>query len=108
MGPGTHPPVREQLPFKDAWLEQLSEGRYRVVSIGTSEWPMPEVAIEPMEELGIPEPQWLRLEVVGYHFGEHRPEPADYRAEAEVILPPGAKGVELVGKDRTERLPVIF
>jgi hypothetical protein len=103
-----HPPVRELLSFEIATLEAIGEDRYRVVATGKTDRPMPEIAIEPVDEPGIPEPQWVRLEVVGYHFGDQRPEPTEYRAETEVTLPPGAIGVELVGADRTEQLPVIF
>lgn len=109
MEQSIHPPARQRLPFDDAWLESQDEQHVTVVVAGIAPWPMPEVAIEPIpDEPSIPEPEWLRLEIVGYHFADHRPEPVPYRAESTVALPPGAKGVELVGAERSERLPVIF
>lgn len=109
MERSTHPPARQRLPFDDALLQSEDEQQVRVVASGTAPWPMPEVAIEPLaDEPSIPEPEWLRLEVVGYHFADHPPQPTPYRAETVVWLPPGAKGVELLGEGRSERLPVIF
>ena len=102
------PPVRELMPFDDAQLEPTSETRTRVVVEGTSPGTMAQYEVEPKDELGIPEPEWLRVEVVGYHWGDYRPPPVPYRAEGEVDLPPGCIGVEVIGKDRTERLPLIF
>ena len=104
-----HPPVRQRLPFDEAWLESEDEQNVTVVVTGKAPWPMTELAIEPLaDEPSIPEPEWLRLEIVGYHFGDHRQQPTPYRADATVTLLPGAKGVELLGDGREERLPVIF
>lgn len=108
MPTDSHPPVRERIPFSEARDEGLADDLYRVHAKGTTEFRMAEIAIEPVDEPSIPEPEWLRLEVVGYHYGDSKPAPTDYEVAIEVTLPPGAKGFEVIGKNRTERLPVIF
>lgn len=108
MNPGTHPPVRETLSFDEARIEDLTDNGCTVVAEGTAPGAWAEYAVELIDEPGIPEPTWVRCEVVGYHFGEYKPQPTPYRADGKVLLRPGTIGVELVGSDRTERLPLIF
>jgi hypothetical protein len=108
VNPGTHPPIRERLPFDAARIENVSETDCTVVAEGNAPGAWAEYSVESIDEPGIPEPEWVRREVVGYHFGEYRPQATPYRAEGAVALPPGCLGVELVGRDRTERLPIIF
>jgi hypothetical protein len=108
MEPGTHPPARERLAFDEAWLESVSENSCTVKAAGSAPCNMAEYAVELIAEPSIPEPEWVRCEVVGYHFGECPPDPTPYRAGSTVPLPPGVLGVELHGSDRSERLPIIF
>ena len=108
MEAGTHPPIRERLSFDEAGLENVTDNGCPVVAEGMAPGEWAEYAIEVIDEPSIPEPSWVRCEVVGYHFGEYLPRETPYRAEGAVSLPPGCIGVEVLGKDRTERLPLIF
>jgi hypothetical protein len=108
MDPTLHPPVRERAPFDDAELSAIGETTYILRVRGRMEFRATEMGIEPIDEPSIPEPMWARYEIVAYHWGDNPPDPNEYDVSREVTLPPGAIGVELVGANKTEQLPVIF
>lgn len=103
-----HPPVREPAPFDTADLTGVGENTYTLSVRGVLGFQPAEMAVEPIDEPAIPEPQWARYEVVAYHWGDSKPGSLPYEVDTEVVLPPGAIGVELVGANKTEQLPVIF
>jgi hypothetical protein len=106
MEPGKHPPIRELLNFENTHLSGGVAGDMFLTVSGTQ----PDAWIVELEDdpdPSIPEPEWVRWQIVGYHFGEYRPDPKPYSVTRQVPeLPPGAKGIEIVGKDKTTRVPI--
>jgi hypothetical protein len=99
------PPVREPLDFTDVHVAVGVVGSYFVSVSGTQPdaWT---IELEDDPSPSIPEPEWVRWLLVGYHFGEYEPNPQPFSITRELqSLPPGAKGVEIVGKTKTETLP---
>jgi hypothetical protein len=108
MERNSHPPVRERAPFDEADMTAIGEDTYMLHATGVMGFQPAEIAVEPIDEAGIPEPTWARYEVVAYHWGDSKPGSHQYEVGKELTLPPGAVGVELVGANKTEQLPVIF
>ena len=104
MEPGTHPPVREHLDFENVQVASGIAGGFFITVSGSQpdSW---QIALEDDSNPSIPELEWVRWEIVGYHFGEYRPDPHPYSVTRQVpVLPPNAKGIEIVGKAKTERV----
>ena len=106
MEPGKHLPVRELLSFESVHLAGGFVGGFTITVSGTQPdaWM---VELEDDPNPSIPEPEWVRWEIVGYHTGEYRPDPHAYSVSRQVPdMSPDAKGVEIVGKNKTERVPI--
>jgi hypothetical protein len=103
---GTHPPVRELIDFETVHVAIGTVSDAFLTVSGQTPWPMT-VELEPDQAPSIPEPEWIRWEVVGYHYGDHRPEATPFAVTRTLpALPPGARGIEIVGKHRTEKVPM--
>lgn len=104
MDRAEHPPIREPLDFDHVEVAIGIAGGHLVKVSGTQpdDWT---IALEDNPDPSIPEPEWVRWMLVGYHFGEYRPDPQPFSVAREVrSLSPGAKGIEIVGKTKTERM----
>lgn len=88
------PPVRERLDFEEIDVTGGIAGGRVISVLGTQpdDW---SVEIEDDPDPSIPEPEWIRWELVGYHFGEFVPNPQPFTVRRGTDeLPPGAMGVE--------------
>ena len=106
MSSDTHPPVRESLDFENVDVTVGPDGEVTVTVSGTQpdSW---EIVLEDDPDPSIPEPEWLRWLVVGYHFGEYQPEPQAYTVARDPgTPPPGTVGIEIVGTTKSERVPI--
>lgn len=106
MNSETRPPVREIADFTNVHVAGGIAGGFFITVSGTQpdRWQM---ALEDDPNPSIPEPEWVRWQIVGYHYADYRPDQQPYSVTRQVPpLPPESKGVEIVGKSKAERVPL--
>ena len=96
--------TRELVDWERTHISIGFAGGYVLSVSGTTPIPM-QVRLEPM--ISIPEPEWWQIEVVGYYraSGGSDVEPPFTARLGYDSLPPGCKGIELIGATRREKLP---
>jgi hypothetical protein len=103
----THPPVREALEF-DGFEVVIGFVSGRFVVVWGTQPDHLQVALEDDPAPAIPEREWIPWDLVGYHFGEYVPDPQPFKIVRQVPEPPppGAKGIEIVGKSKRVQVPL--
>ena len=94
--------IRERVDFENARVAIQTVSGSRLIVSGTTPNPM-DVRLEPVPQ--IPETEWWGIEVVGYHDGTGEDVMTPYEVSLEFeSLPSGAKGIEVIGATKTERV----